>query len=159
MTFDEDAQEEQDRAAAALQSQLNKRKQVPSCLEDIAERIAEAKKSETENKTISDDDIPLRDRTFTKEELLKLEKKKWIEIKDLIFETDTAVLDYLSWHCRRWRKSQAGELEKDIPKLALAKKNTFKSGGSSFVFQTSVKGVNQRSISVPHNNGGSQTQQ
>ena len=114
------------------------------------ERLIEAKKTETENRTISDDDIPLRDRTFTKEELLKLEKKKWIEIKDLIFETDTAVLDYLSWHCRRWRKSQAGELEKDIPKLNLSKKNTFKSG-SSFIFQTSVKGVNQRSISMPHN--------
>jgi hypothetical protein len=59
----------------------------------------------------------IRDRTFTKEELLGLEKKKWIEIKDIIFETDSNVLDYLSWHCKRWRKTVAGELETpNIPK-------------------------------------------
>jgi len=48
---------------------------------------------------------------------LGLEKKKWIEIKDIIFETDSNVLDYLSWHCKRWRKTVAGELETpNIPK-------------------------------------------
>jgi len=47
--------------------------------------------------------ILLRDRKFTKSELAKLEKKTWIEIKDLIFETEPKVLDYLSFHCKRWR--------------------------------------------------------
>jgi hypothetical protein len=56
----------------------------------------------------------IRDREFTKTELTALEKKKWIEIKDLIFETDATVLDYLSWHCKRWRKTVAGDLEADI---------------------------------------------
>ena len=34
-----------------------------------------------------------------------IEKKNWIEIKDLIFGTDSTVLDYLNWHCKRWRET------------------------------------------------------
>ena len=33
----------------------------------------------------------------------ELEKKTWIEIKDLIFETDPRILEHLADHCRRWR--------------------------------------------------------
>lgn len=47
----------------------------------------------------------MRDKTYTKAQLLEMEKKKWIEVKDLIFDTETSVLDYLSWHCKRWRKT------------------------------------------------------
>ena len=55
-------------------------------------------------------ELPLRDREFTKEELARLEKKTWIEIKDLIFETEPQVLDYLSYHCKRWRVTASNNL-------------------------------------------------
>ena len=81
-----------------------------SGLEDILERIAESKKDldQTENggdnhQVVNDDDVPLRDRKFTKEELGELEKQTWIEMKDMIFETDPSILDYLTYHCKRWR--------------------------------------------------------
>ena len=54
--------------------------------------------------------MPLRDRVFTKEEIAQLEKKTWIEIKDLIFDTDKNILDYLGFHCSQWRKSMAHRL-------------------------------------------------
>ena len=47
--------------------------------------------------------VPLRDATFTKEELKELENKTWIEMKDMIFETEPSILDYLTYHCKRWR--------------------------------------------------------
>ncbi len=56
----------------------------------------------------------LRDKEFTKKELMELEKKQWIEIKDLIFETEPKILDYLSYHCRRWRQTQANNLAENI---------------------------------------------
>ena len=79
-----------------------------SGLEDILERIAESKKDldQTENgdnHQVVNDDVPLRDRKFTKEELGELEKQTWIEMKDMIFETDPSILDYLTYHCKRWR--------------------------------------------------------
>ena len=79
-----------------------------SGLEDILERIAESKKDldQTENgcdNQVVNDDVPLRDRKFTKEELGELEKQTWIEMKDMIFETDPSILDYLTYHCKRWR--------------------------------------------------------
>ena len=36
--------------------------------------------------------VPLRDRNFSKEDITKLTKRKWIEVKDLIFETDKNIL-------------------------------------------------------------------
>ena len=82
-------------------------------LEDIIERIAEQKKAGELNedlvggdygkKASGNQDVPLRDRKFTKEELVGLEKKTWIEMKDMIFETDPSILDYLTDHCKRWR--------------------------------------------------------
>lgn len=87
-----------------------------SGLEDILERIAESKReldnsaaaaemiSEKDNHTkAAAEDVPLRDRKFTKEELSELEKQTWIEMKDMIFETDPSILDYLTYHCKRWR--------------------------------------------------------
>ena len=98
-----------------------------SGLEDIQERMAAEKlriETEIANKKleklakedkidvnsasdcVSDDEtkyVPLRDRKFTTEEIKALEKKTWIEVKDLIFDTDTNILDYLSFHCKRWR--------------------------------------------------------
>lgn len=50
--------------------------------------------------------MPLRDREYTKAECEALEKPSWVEIKDLIFETDKNILDYLSYNCKRWRKSK-----------------------------------------------------
>ena len=47
--------------------------------------------------------VPLRDMKFTKEELKELENKTWIEMKDMIFETEPSILDYLTYHCKRWR--------------------------------------------------------
>jgi len=52
----------------------------------------------------------LRDKEFTKEEIKKLEKKTWIEIKDMIFETEPYILDHLSWHCKRYRLTKSGGL-------------------------------------------------
>ena len=39
-----------------------------------------------------------------------LEKRPWIEVKDLIFDTDANILDYLSFHCKRWRQTQNNSL-------------------------------------------------
>ena len=36
--------------------------------------------------------VPLRDRVFSKADITKLTKRKWIEVKDLIFETDKNIL-------------------------------------------------------------------
>ena len=90
-----------------------------SGLADIVEKMAEEKRQMMVAETAGsganadilstgdfDDDpakVILRDRKFNKTELAQLEKKTWIEIKDLIFETEPSVLDYLSYHCKRWR--------------------------------------------------------
>lgn len=50
--------------------------------------------------------MPLRDRQFTKEELKGLEKRTWIEMKDMIFETDPIILDSLTYHCKKWRQTK-----------------------------------------------------
>lgn len=34
----------------------------------------------------------IRDRVYTKEELKKLEKKHWSQVKDIVFETDIKIL-------------------------------------------------------------------
>jgi len=52
--------------------------------------------------------ISIRDQTFTKEDIKRLKKHTWIEVKDLIFETEPKILEYLSFHCRRWRKTMKG---------------------------------------------------
>ena len=80
-----------------------------SGLEDILERIAEEKKrTEVKHSDSVQDDaeseidltkVPLRDREYTKDELMALEQKTWIEMKDLIFETDPHILDHLKQHC------------------------------------------------------------
>ena len=54
--------------------------------------------------------MPLRDKQFTKDEIKQLEKKTWIEIKDMIFETEPYILDHLSWHCKRYRLTKTGGL-------------------------------------------------
>ena len=70
------------------------------------EIITDVKSSNTrQSETEGQEHVPLRDRVFTKEEITQLEKKTWIEIKDLIFETDKSILDYLGFHCQRWRKT------------------------------------------------------
>ena len=63
---------------------------------------------------------------MSEDEIKALEKKKWIEIKDLIFETDASVLDYLSWHCRRVRKAAAGGLDSQIRAAQRSKSRTNK---------------------------------
>jgi len=45
----------------------------------------------------------LDDSEFTKEEINAFEKKDWIGIKDLIFDTEPRILEHLSKHCYRWR--------------------------------------------------------
>ena len=69
------------------------------------ERAAIQAETEKEGKDLeaNQQEVPLRDKEFTKEEIKELEKKTWIEIKDLIFETEPNILDYLSHHCKRWR--------------------------------------------------------
>ena len=104
--------------------------QQSSGLPDIIERMAEQKKAADKIKRRnelgkdaeqSDDDqpkhVPLRDRTFTKEELKNLEKKTWIEFKDMIFETDPSILDYLTYHCAKWRKTKRCQLSEEYKLL------------------------------------------
>ena len=86
--------------------------------------------------------MPLRDREFTKSELAALEKKSWIEVKDLIFETEPSVLDYLSYHCNRWRVTQ----NNNLADIALAK-NKGKTSGRRREFNTMQSTV--RSVSQP----------
>ena len=86
---------------------------------------AEKKRSETDMKHDADHHsdeeaekkVLLRDREFTKEELTHLEKKTWIELKDMIFETDPSILDYLTYHCKRWRMTKKNGLSEDFNKL------------------------------------------
>lgn len=56
------------------------------------------------------------DSEFTKEEIKAFEKKDWIGIKDLIFDTEPRILDHLSSHCARWRQSKMNKLL-DIAKV------------------------------------------
>ena len=70
--------------------------------------------------------VPLRDREFNREELMELENKTWIEMKDMIFETDPNILEYLSYHCKRWRMTNKNGLSEDYKKL----KNTLHGGSS-----------------------------
>ena len=51
---------------------------------------------------------------------MELEKKTWIEMKDMIFETDPNILEYLSYHCKRWRMTQKNGLSEDFNKLKTA---------------------------------------
>ena len=120
-------QEDLDAASREAQGKVKTPVMQSSGLEDIQERIAAEKlriETEIANKklekqikedkmdvnsasdALSDDDqknVTLRDRKFTAEEIKTLEKKPWIEVKDLIFDTDANILDYLSFHCKRWR--------------------------------------------------------
>ena len=76
-----------------------------SCLENFEKDLQKgAVEVESEE---ADKETSLRDGQFTKSQLMQLEKKSWIEIKDLIFETESNILDYLSYHCKRWRQSQS----------------------------------------------------
>ena len=49
------------------------------------------------------------------EELKKMEKKAWIEMKDMIFSTDENILDHLNSHCAHWRRIKRHELDNDNP--------------------------------------------
>ena len=57
-----------------------------------------------------------RDDKLGPEELKKMEKKAWIEMKDMIFSTDEPILDSLNNHCKHWRKIKRHELDADNPK-------------------------------------------
>ena len=46
----------------------------------------------------------LRDAELSKTELAKIEKKEWGDLKDLVFETEMKVLDYLAFHAQRQRQ-------------------------------------------------------
>ena len=89
----------------------------------------------------------LRDRKFSKQELAKLEKKSWIEIKDLIFETEPQVLDYLSYHCKKYRDIQDNKLAD----INLAKNKGKYSGRRGFSVKTDLlntaQSIASRSIS------------
>ena len=85
----------------------------------------------------------IRDREFTKSELAALEKKSWIEVKDLIFETEPSVLDYLSYHCTRWRVTQ----NNNLADIALAKSKV-KNSGRRREFNT-MQSTTIRSVSQP----------
>ena len=61
--------------------------------------------------------VPLRDMKFTKEELKELENKTWIEMKDMIFETEPSILDYLTYHCKRWRQTKRCALSDEYNRL------------------------------------------
>ena len=61
------------------------------------------------------------------EELKKMEKRAWIEMKDMIFSTDERILDHLNSHCQHWRKIKRLELDTENPnnlknQLAMSKK-------------------------------------
>ena len=77
--------------------------------------------------------VALRDRKFSKAELSQLEKKTWIEIKDLIFETEPSVLEYLSYHCKRFRMTSSNQLAEEIKKIKVSgrKQKEFNSLGST----------------------------
>ena len=105
MTFDDQVPEVPADQAQAVQKPFVMQS---TGLVGIEEKIAEERKRQAETAAaditsgqvdLELSKIPLRDRQFTKEELAKLEKKTWIEIKDLIFETEPQVLEYLSYHC------------------------------------------------------------
>ena len=49
------------------------------------------------------------------EELKKMEKRAWIEMKDMIFSTDENILDHLNNHCDHWRRIKRHELDSDNP--------------------------------------------
>ena len=105
-------------------------------------KLAETANGDAENGgEIDKQKIPLRDRIFTKSELAALEKKTWIEVKDLIFETEPSVLDYLSYHCNRWRVTQANNLAD----IALAKNKVKTSGRRKELntMQSTVRSVSQ----------------
>ena len=52
-------------------------------------------------------------RVFSKADIPKLTKRKWIEVKDLIFETDKNVLQGIRYDMIRWRKADNLQLNKD----------------------------------------------
>ena len=54
--------------------------------------------------------MTLRDRELTKSELSKLEKKEWGALKNLFFDTDNGVLDYLGNHAERQRLFKRNKL-------------------------------------------------
>ena len=96
---------------------------------DIIERMAEMKKAAEKAKGLpggeqveegdeqGNEKVPLRDATFTKEELKELENKTWIEMKDMIFETEPSILDYLTYHCKRWRQTKRCALSEEYNRL------------------------------------------
>lgn len=68
--------------------------------------------------------MPIRDRTFDKSDISRLKKETWVQIKDLIFETDASILEYLSFHYKRWRMTMNSNLKNDFfPKDILKGRN------------------------------------
>ena len=109
MTFDEG-----DSVVSPMSAvDLTRSKQVrhSSCLADVIEELGGAQKIITTEEIKRQSELPLAERTLGKEDFMKLEKKTWVEIKDLIFETEPQVLDYLNFHCRRWRMMDANQLK------------------------------------------------
>ena len=85
-----------------------------SCLADMLARVnPQRRPSEMAAKVKVEDSAEesqhepcLRDREYTKAEAEALEKPHWIEMKDLIFETDKNILDYLKSHTKQWRTAK-----------------------------------------------------
>ena len=61
----------------------------------------------------------LRDRKFTKTELAQLEKKEWGNLKDLFFDTDKQVLEYLAFHSDRQRQFKKKNMNLNNPNSTL----------------------------------------
>ena len=59
-----------------------------------------------------------------------MQKKTWIEIKDLIFDTEPRILDYLSYHCKHHRMVAAGQLA-SLSEMKSSKKGKKKDMSSS----------------------------
>ena len=87
MTFEDDQDAQQDQGVGV---EKTKKLQTSSCFHDIIDHLAKAKiAQEKEAERLAEEEaVPIRDRDYTKEQLKELEKKKWCEIKDLIFQTE-----------------------------------------------------------------------
>ena len=94
----------------------------------------------------------MRDQIFTKEDVVKREKKHWNEIMDMLFDTEKPVLDYLQSHLVTLRKTRLNKLNEDaLAERSRRSKNS--RGRKPRIDNTSVGSNSPTRLKIGNKNG------
>ena len=75
-------------------------------MEPPAHNVSTNSKGDLNEKSIKEESEG--EKMTSKEKIAALEKKEWGKMKDIIFDSEESVLNYLSFHCKRYRDAKYG---------------------------------------------------